>query len=482
MTASSSTQTFLMGVSVQGAKSALCIFTLALAIEVLYMVPYGLTSSFRPLLIETFGLDNHDIGKMSSVYGIVSMCLYFPGGYVADRFPPKWLMVSALLTTAACCCYLSTTPSLTQLVLIWALLAAVGTLLFWSAFVSVIRQIGGNEHSGKAFGFEQASRGIVSALMTLALAASMRQVLPAQTAASEHEKREAMTNIFRCLAMLEVAMAFMIMFALPSGMAAHTDELSDDNETDQVHQKEEGVFTILGILQRPTVWLHALIVVSAYSGNLATHYFSGLATYGYGLDVVQAAEISSLVKGMRACSGLLAGAAADRWGKSRICCGLFLAYICAYSWVAVTPVHTNQPGILIAQVATSAASVFGIAGVYFALLDDAKLPMELTGSAVGVISVIGFTPDIFMGQISGYWLDTYPGGRGYRYFYLFMAATGLAGFLVTLVFALAVGKCSGKGLAPNLSSGSDLHSVCADGHTSASSEEDSASSVAESRV
>mmetsp|Transcript_128118 Transcript_128118/g.319716 ORF Transcript_128118/g.319716 Transcript_128118/m.319716 type:complete len:482 (-) Transcript_128118:209-1654(-) len=481
MRARRSAHKFAMNACAEGITSALRIFILALAIEVLYMVPYGLTASFRPLLLETFNLSNRDVAQMSSAYGIVSMCFYLPGGYVADRFQPKLLMVVALLTTAACCFYLTTGPSVNELILVWALLAVAGTLLFWSSFVAAIRQIGGEEHSGKAFGFEQLSRGIVSSLMTLALAAWMRQVLPAQKAATAQEKTEAMTMLLRSLAMLEVVMAFTIMIVLPSGMTTRADTRSGQVLQDK--QASTGLSTILGLLRRPAVWLHALIVVAAYSGNLATHYFSGLATYGYAMDVVRAAEISSLVKGMRAWSGLLAGAAADRWGRSRICCGLFLAYSSAYSWVALTPVNQNHPGMLMAQIAASAASVFAIAGVYFTLLDDARLPLELTGSAVGMISVIGFTPDIFMGQISGYWLDTYPGASGYQYFYLFMAGVGLAGFLVTLAFALAVGKCGGKGFAPSMVLGSDRDTAsCADSSTSASAEEDSASSVSESNV
>merc|ERR1719204_1770152 len=110
-------------------------------------------------------------------------------------------------------------------------------------------------------------------------------------------------------------------------MTARAVERSDGKLSDQIHKPSEpskGKLAVFGILQRPAVWLHALIVVTAYSGNLATHYFSGLAKYGYGMDIVEAAEISSLVKGMRAWSGLLAGWAADRSGRPRICCGLFL--------------------------------------------------------------------------------------------------------------------------------------------------------------
>jgi len=475
-----------MGSAAHGAKSAMCILILALAIEALYLLPYGLMSSFRPLFIETFGLDHRQVGKLSSVYGVVSMCLYLPGGYVADHSRPKVLMVCALLTTAACCGYLLSRPSFTALILVWALLAAVGTLLFWSAFVSIIRQIGGMEHSGKAFGFEQTSRGVVSTLMTMVLAAWMRQVVPTQTAATAHEKQEALTMLLRSVAVLNVGMAFVIVIALPSGMAAQADESSDDNVAGQAQPEEEAsskVGIIAGIIRRPAVWLQALIVVAGYSGNQATDYFSGLAKYGYAMDVVRAAEISSLVKVMRAWSGLLAGAAADRWGKSRICCGLFLAYSCAYSWVALAPVDPDRPGMLMAQIAASSGSVYGIAGIYFALLDDANLPLELTGSAVGLISVIGFTPDIFMGQISGYWLDAYPGASGYQHFYMCIAGVGLVGFFLSLAYAFAVGSCGSKRCAPNLASATGPHTdSCAESNATASLEEDSSLYMSEYRA
>lgn len=465
-----------MDKSWQHVRSALSIFIVAFAIEVLYMVPYGLTASFRPLFRQTFSLSNHDIGKMSSAYGVVSMCFYLPGGYIADRFQPKWLMVVALLTTAACCCYIVTGPSLTELIFIWALLAAAGTLLFWSAFVAAIRQIGGEEHSGKAFGFEQFSRGVVSSLMTLALAAWMRGVLPAHQTVTVGQEKEAMTMLLKCLAILEVAMAVMIIFVLPSGKAAHGYQRPDANASDQCGQEAmKGVSTFLDILKRPAVWLHALIVVTAYSGNLATSYFSGLATHGYAMDVVRAAKVSTLVTWMRAGAGLLAGMAADRFGRSRICCGLFLCYACAYAWVALAPIDPNHPGILMVQIASSAASVYAIAGVYFTLLDDAKMPLELTGSAVGTISVVGFTPDIFMGQISAFWLDKYPGARGYQYFYFCMAGIGLAGFLVTIAFALVVRKRGETGSDQQQVSGSDLPApCCSESSTSASASASSA--------
>ena len=51
------------------------------------------------------------------------------------------------------------------------------------------------------------------------------------------------------------------------------------------------------------------------------------------------------------------------------------------------------------------------------------------------MSFVGYTPDIFMGPINGFFTDTWPGALGHQYFFVFltvMAAIGLGcalGFL-----------------------------------------------------
>ena len=45
------------------------------------------------------------------------------------------------------------------------------------------------------------------------------------------------------------------------------------------------------------------------------------------------------------------------------------------------------------------------------------------------MSVIGFTPDIFMNAICGSLLDKYEGVRGYRYIFIMMLAIALVGLV-----------------------------------------------------
>ena len=74
--------------------------------------------------------------------------------------------------------------------------------------------------------------------------------------------------------------------------------------------------------------------------------------------------------------------------------------------------------------------VYALRGVYFALLEENRTPRFLTGAAVGLISLVGYTPDIFFGPITGRILDTNPGIVGFQNYFLFLSAIMAMGLLM----------------------------------------------------
>lgn len=436
-----------MSVQKRCVQGVLAILLLALAIEILYAVPYGLTGSFRPMLREAFGLSNTEVGRISSMYGLVNMIMYAPGGYIADLYPPKTTITAALLVTAACAFYLTKMTSSGQLVAIWAILAVVGSI-FWSAFVAAIRQVGGEKDTGKAFGFEQFSRGVISSLLTLFLVSVLEKhkTEVENTSNTSPGKQPNMAVLLYMLASLASATSLLVCFCVGSKKEQQELSVADDEkaktnkESDDDDDMNQGkALSDLGdLLKQPSIWLHSVIIVAAYCANLACGYFSGFAKNAYGFDNIRSAQISTLVTWTRACAGLLAGLAADRFGRSKICAALFIWTMCAYAWVAFAPIDASNEGVLKAQIVSCAAGAYGIAGVYFTLLDDARLPLHLTATAVGIISVVGFTPDIFLAQVAGFWMDKYPGAQGYQYFYRTILGIELVGLIATLGFAYVV--------------------------------------------
>ena len=88
---------------------------------------------------------------------------------------------------------------------------------------------------------------------------------------------------------------------------------------------------------------------------------------------------------------------------------------------------------MLINAAVVSLAVFALRGIYFALLEDGGVPTAVTGTAAGVVSAIGFTPDVFMPLIGGVLLDAYPGVAGYQILYGFIAVLCAAGAVTTKV-------------------------------------------------
>ena len=72
--------------------------------------------------------------------------------------------------------------------------------------------------------------------------------------------------------------------------------------------------------------------------------------------------------------------------------------------------------------------------------------MAVTGTAIGIVSIIGYTPDLLFGPILGGMLDR-QGADGYLSIFIFFAALGVIGLLGS-VLAMFLNKKRRKASAP----------------------------------
>ncbi|MDO4541836.1 MAG: MFS transporter, partial [Bacillota bacterium] len=84
--------------------------------------------------------------------------------------------------------------------------------------------------------------------------------------------------------------------------------------------------------------------------------------------------------------------------------------------------------------------IFAMRGIYFAPMDECKVPKNLTGTAVGVISVIGFFPDVYMNTIAGNLMDAFPGATGYKYLFMVMLGFAIVGTVASLILNSRIRK------------------------------------------
>ena len=90
-------------------KKIIVLILMMLALSTIYILPYLRYSFYIPLQ-EAMGLvgQNEKYGTLTSIYGIANFLLYIPGGWIADRFDPKKLMVFSMVSTGALGLWLAT--------------------------------------------------------------------------------------------------------------------------------------------------------------------------------------------------------------------------------------------------------------------------------------------------------------------------------------------------------------------------------------
>jgi len=187
------------------------------------------------------------------------------------------------------------------------------------------------------------------------------------------------------------------------------------------------------VLKLPIVWLLSIIILAAYSGYWGVMYFTPYATEVFELGSVLGGAIGTAKLWIAASVAVVAGFIADKIGPAKAVLGGFILMTLGFLIFAVMP---GQPGLLpllLVNVAVISCAVYGLRGIYFALLEQGGIPIAVTGTATGTISIIGYTPDIFLPALGGIILDANPGAVGYQYYFLLIAALSAIGLVAAFI-------------------------------------------------
>ncbi len=372
--------------------------SLILAGEAVFALPFHITRYYRPTFLEVFSFSNTDLGNAQAVYGVVAVAAYFLGGPLADRFSPRNLMVLSLLATGLGGLYMATVPGVWGMAVLWGAWGVTTIFLFWAAMIKATREWGGTDQQGKAFGLLDGGRGLFAAVLTLAGVVLFQTFMPAvPETATDAERTAALVNVIRCYTAATFAAALLVWFGVPSGRPAG----GGSQRTIIWNRMRE-------VIKLPVIWTQAVIVVCA--------------------------RITTIGAWVRPVAAVVAGLLGDRFMSSRVASGGFIIMIVAYAIMGAAALSNLAVPILILEVIITCLAVYGLRGVYFALLEEGAVPIAVTGTAVGVVSFVGYTPDAFVGPISGLILDAFPGAEGQRYFMFFLSGTAVAGLASSMLY------------------------------------------------
>ncbi|WP_040249351.1 MFS transporter [Psychroserpens mesophilus] len=399
---------------------AYIIILLILAGEAVFILPFVLQRIFRPTFLETFAITNLQIGSCFSIYGLVALFSYLFGGPLADKFKPHILMSVALMLTALGGFYLATYPTLKNLHLLYGFWGFTTIFLFWASMIKATRIWGGTDKQGIAFGFLDGGRGLTAALFgSVGVMIFSFFITKEIEVTTLDERREAFKQVIIYSSVAICIIALLVFFFLKNLNS------SEENTIDK--SKSLTLSSFKQVMKFRAVWLLMIIILCAYFGYKMTDVFSLYANQVMNYNEIDSAKVGTYLLYMRPVIGVVIGLLADRTRASLwIIIGFILMLIT--SLVFASGILNDSTTLLfILSIGTMALGVYSARVLYFATLEESKIPLALTGTAVGFISIVGYTPDIFAGPLMGYVLDANPGEIGLRHVFAIMSGFSLVG-------------------------------------------------------
>ena len=393
-------------------NALLSMIALIIAGSVIYELPY-LSWQYYDVMLESFHVTDGQMGTLMSVYGTIAMICYLPGGWFADWFSAKKLLLTALISTGILGIWFCTLPSYPVLLVIYALWGITVCLPFWGALMKATRQQGNSSVQGKLYGILEGGRGLVPIIYGMAIVA-----LFSKLGSGERGLR----GVLISYTVMDFLGAILVGLFLKEG--------EDDGEKTGVRLKD-----MILVGKNVNVWLIALIIFTTYSLYAGMSYITPYLTDFCGVSDAAAASIGLIrTYGIAILGGLLGGVIADKIGsKARVIISSAAIFtVGALAYIIAKPSPESMVISMVSMIVL-AMGIFMARGIYFALIDEINIPMELTGAAVGLASIIGFIPDAVIYTIIGNWLENYPGIGGYRRLFIMMFVCGIVCIAASVV-------------------------------------------------
>ena len=400
-----------------------------------FYLPFGLPRVFRPTFLDVFSINNLELGLCFSVYRVIALFSYFFGGGLADRIKPNVLMASSLFMTAAGGLYMATYPSILGLKVLYGFWGFTTVFLFWAAMIKATRMWGGSANQLRAFAFLDGGRGLVAALLgSMGVVVFGSMLTEGIATISIDDKKNSFSLVIYITSAFVITVGILCLIFLRS-----------KGTDDELIKEKIGLGQLFEVLKIPSVWYLMVIILCAYFGYKVTDIGSLYANEVMDYDEINSANLATILLFLRPVLGLLIGLFASSIKSANF---LVISFVFLLTGSSIFASGVNSPNlnlIFLISVIIVAVGAYSARFLYFAVLQEGRIPLYLTGTAVGIISFIGYTPDIFSGPLIGVLLDNNPGEYGHQLVFVVLGIFSIIGLITAVGFKRFVNK--GKSLS-----------------------------------
>ena len=381
-----------------------------------------LRQNFELSILEAFSITQTQLRYCSSMLGVIFMVTYIPSGWLADQFSSRKLLSFSLLATALIGLWFSTMPPYSSLLVIYGAWGVATGLTFWSAHIKLVAMLADKDQQGRFFGILDGGRGLVEALLATFAIALFAYILSQDAGATK-------------MALQQVIYLYVAVLLVVSPLVYWLlDDREEDTDISEESTKSVFIDDLKDVLSRREIWLCAICIVCGYQLFYATYSFSAYLQQNFSLTAVMVGYITVAKLWMRPIGGIAAGFIGDWLNPEKVLSILLVLASLSLAMMAFVPA-SSAALLMIVLVLLIGLLTYGVRGLYWATLGGCNVPNKIKGLAIGIISVIGYFPEVYLPLLSAPLIENYPGGLGYKIYYLIVATCGLLGAYAAYLLA-----------------------------------------------
>lgn len=398
-----------------------------LAAGAIYPLIY-LKTNYQETMLEVFNMTLPQMNNIYSILGLVFVFGYFPSGLLSDRFSAKKLLALSLFGTAVGGFWFAQIPSYNSVAVIFAIWGFFSVFTFWSSHLKLVKMLARKNEEGRFFGILDGGRGVIEALLASFALVIFSGIL-GESLAFADKKSALIAVIYMYSAVLLASSILVFFFVEDDAKLARHAEKSDEPEEKAVFK-----FSDLGkVFKNKYVYLQGGIIFMGYAVFWTVYYLGGFLQSNIGIDPVTVSSIMVAVLWMRPVGGFIGGFLADKIGKTATISGALIGAAACLTLTAILPATASKV-LFSALIILLGIFLYAIRGTYWSLLGQSKISAAIMGTAIGVISFIGYLPDIILPQFNSFLFNTFGGNGGYNAYFISSSVIALVGVVIAVIY------------------------------------------------
>lgn len=377
------------------------IIALGMASGLTFLLPFY----FKYLFVEfqdKYLISSDNFEQIYIAYGLVALVSYIPSGFLAERYSPRKLIPLSLIISGVAGLFTTFNLTFLQLTAVFMVFAVSNILLFWVSSIKFILSLGNKFESGRILGVFEGGKGISGVIFTLLY---FFFIVP---------ERVGINFIILVYSILNILMGIYLGWWLRD-----------------IEIKRSTPLKVKKIIRSKKVWAIGGLIFLNY-----ILYSNMVYTNNYLYDLYRFSRVEVVffacvrIYFFKMIVGPLSGYFVDKLGSAL---KLFIVTFFIYIFTSIIYISTpsNLELILFIMLNTLVIAILSTVfnTIFFALIPEFDLPIN--SKIIGVVSAIGFLPDLFYPIIGKNLINTY-GNMAYKYFFLLNITAAIIGLGVSI--------------------------------------------------